>query len=62
MISEKKDSRIAWIGEIPKTWNVVHLSSIFKELKNKNRLLEETNLLSLSYGKIIPKDINTKEG
>ncbi len=57
-----KDSGIPWIGSIPTTWDVVQLSSIFKEHKDKNKLLEENNLLSLSYGRIIRKDINTKEG
>lgn len=59
---EMKDSGIPWVGEIPKIWSVVQLSSIFKEHKDKNKLLEENNLLSLSYGRIIRKDINTKEG
>lgn len=57
-----KDSGIPWVGSIPTTWDVVQLSSIFKEHKDKNKLLEENNLLSLSYGRIIRKDINTKEG
>ena len=57
-----KDSGIEWIGEIPNHWNKVYLSSIFKEHKNKNTNLVCTNLLSLSYGKIKQKNINTSEG
>lgn len=57
-----KDSGIAWIGEIPEHWEVKLLSTLFNEHKQKNVGLKETNLLSLSYGKIIKKDINTKEG
>lgn len=57
-----KDSGIPWIVEIPETWNVNMLSSLFDEHKQKNKDLSETNLLSLSYGKIIRKDINTNEG
>lgn len=57
-----KDSGIPWIGEIPSDWGVEQLSGLFIEHKNKNSDLSETNLLSLSYGKIIRKDINTKEG
>ena len=30
--------------------------------KNKNRLGQENNLLSLSYGKIVRKDINSSDG
>ena len=59
---EMKDSSIPWIGEIPKEWQVNMLSSLFDEHKQKNKDLAETNLLSLSYGKIVRKDINTKEG
>ena len=59
---EMKDSGIEWIGEIPKHWNVHPIYYYFKERKNKNKLGNETNLLSLSYGNIIRKDINTSEG
>lgn len=59
---EMKDSGIAWIGEIPKEWEVKQLSSFFMEHKQKNKNLEEQNLLSLSYGRIIQKSIDTKEG
>ena len=62
MNREMKDSGIPWIGEIPKKWQVNMLSSLFDEHKQKNKDLAETNLLSLSYGKIVRKDINTKEG
>lgn len=57
-----KASGVEWIGEIPEEWSVVLLSSIFHQHKEKNNNLQETNLLSLSYGKIIQKDINTCEG
>lgn len=59
---EMKDSGIEWIGEIPKHWSVTYLKSFFDEGKNKNKLGRETNLLSLSYGEIIKKDINTQTG
>ena len=57
-----KDSGIEWIGEIPEHWDVVKLNQFFKQIKEKNKDLAERNLLSLSYGKIIRKNINTKEG
>ena len=57
-----KDSGIEWIGEIPEDWEVVYLSSIFDEHKRKNTGLICKNLLSLSYGKIKRKDINTTDG
>lgn len=59
---EMKDSRIEWIGEIPEHWEIMHLNQIFAQVKNRNKDLKETNLLSLSYGKIIQKNINTNDG
>ena len=58
----KKDSGIAWVGDIPSNWDVHPLYYYFQEHKHKNALGTEQNLLSLSYGKIIRKDINTNEG
>ena len=57
-----KDSGIEWIGEIPSKWNCFYLSQIFSPVKNKNIGMQETNLLSLSYGKIIRKNIETTFG
>ena len=57
-----KDSGIEWIGEIPETWRVVPLYKYFSERKNKNRAGNEKNLLSLSYGNIIRKNIEAKGG
>lgn len=59
---EMKDSGIEWIGEIPGDWTIKPLYCFFAERKNKNILGKEDNLLSLSYGKVIRKDINTNEG
>lgn len=57
-----KDSGIEWIGRIPAHWEVHPIGYYFNERKNKNRLGKEENLLSLSYGRIIRKDINTNGG
>ena len=57
-----KDSGIAWVGEIPKEWTIMPLYCFYSERKNKNIFGAENNLLSLSYGKVIRKDINTSEG
>ena len=59
---ELKDSGIPWIGEIPKHWEIRPLYFYFNERKNKNLFENEKNLLSLSYGKIIRKNIETKDG
>lgn len=60
--AEMKDSGIEWIGEIPKDWKVHPVYVYFEEGKTKNYRMQEQNLLSLSYGRIIRKDINTNGG
>lgn len=59
---EMRDSGIAWVGDIPAHWITHPLYFYFGVRKNKNALGLETNLLSLSYGKIIRKDINSNGG
>ena len=59
---QMKDSKIEWVGEIPENWEIHPLYYYFSERKRKNVLGKETNLLSLSYGKVVRKDINTSEG
>ena len=56
-----KDSGISWVGEIPKEWTIMPLYCFYSERKNKNIFGAENNLLSLSYGNVIRKDINTSE-
>lgn len=60
--TEMKDTGIEYAEKIPTPWNIHPLYVYFGERKNKNSLGRETNLLSLSYGKIVNKDINTNEG
>lgn len=60
--AEMKDSGIQWIGRIPAHWPIHPVYSYYGERKNKNRLGKEDNLLSLSYGRVIRKDINTNDG
>lgn len=60
--AEMKDSGIEWVGTIPAHWIVHPVYTYFGERKNKNRLGAEDNLLSLSYGRVIRKDINTSDG
>lgn len=52
-----KPSGIDWIGDIPKSWKVTRLQTLFDQVKDKNSGTKEKNLLSLSYGKIVKKDI-----
>lgn len=57
-----KDSGIPWIGKIPEHWEVRTLSQMSREHFISNKNVHHQNLLSLSYGKIVNKDINTTEG
>ncbi len=60
--TDMKDSGIKWIGSVPASWNVRTLYQLVTRVNNKNSDLAEQNLLSLSYGKIKRKDINTNDG
>lgn len=57
-----KDSGLEWIGQIPAHWEVKRISDIAIQQKHKNVGLLEKNLLSLSYGKLKRKDIETSFG
>lgn len=58
----RKDSGIEWIDVIPAHWNIHPVYYYFAERKNRNVRGKENNLLSLSYGKVIRKDINSNGG
>ena len=62
MTRKMKDSGIEWIGEIPEGWEIKYFVQLFTQVKNKNIGLLEKNLLSLSYGKIKKKSIETVGG
>lgn len=59
---EKRDSGIEYVGFVPAHWNQHPLYYYFGERKNKNALGLETNLLSLSYGRIVRRDIDSSDG
>ena len=61
-MAEMKPSGVQWIGDIPVDWNISVLGRYVKQVKNKNTDLLETNLLSLSYGKVKRKDISANDG
>ena len=60
--TDMKDSGIKWIGKVPSHWSLHTLYQLVTQVKNKNKDLQEQNLLSLSYGRIKRKDINTNDG
>ena len=59
---EYKDTEIPWIERIPSSWKLLPFFSRFFERKESNKGMKNENLLSLSYGRIVRKDIATLEG
>jgi type I restriction enzyme S subunit len=57
-----KDSRVEWLGEVPIHWDVKPLCAVVAERSESNKGMREENLLSLSYGRIVPKDITSNDG
>lgn len=57
-----RPSGISWIGDIPAHWEVRKLFQVVTSYYESNKGLKNQNLLSLSYGSIIQKDINKTDG
>ena len=57
-----KQSGIPWAEEIPSHWHLHPVYNYFSQRVHKNIFGKEQNLLSLSFGKIILKDINAVGG
>lgn len=62
MPRQMNDSGLQWVGKIPVEWEVAPLYSTVRQVKNLNVGNRERNLLSLSYGRIKRKDIDTATG
>lgn len=58
----QRETAIGWVETIPAHWSERSLIQFAEEQQIKNTGMVEDNLLSLSYGKIINKDINTTDG
>lgn len=55
-------SGIPWMPKMPKTWEILPLKYAVTQRVNKNIGMQEKNLLTLSYGEIKRKNIDTNEG
>ncbi|EJG1182133.1 restriction endonuclease subunit S [Vibrio parahaemolyticus] len=60
--SEYKDSGIDWVGDVPSSWFVKPTFSVFDPQVTKNTEGQETKVLSLSYGNIVERDVETNFG
>ncbi|MGB7803533.1 restriction endonuclease subunit S [Buttiauxella sp.] len=59
---EYKDSGVEWIDSIPSHWYVKPTFALCEATAKKNIDGAESNVLSLSYGNIIPRDVETNFG
>ncbi len=57
-----KASGVEWLGNVPDHWSVKPLYSAVVERAESNKGMIEDNLLSLSYGRIVSKDISSNDG
>lgn len=57
-----KSSGVEWLNDVPDHWSTAPLYSVAGERNEPNEGMIEDNLLSLSYGRIISKDISSNDG
>lgn len=57
-----KDSGVEWLGKIPEHWEIFPAFSVVQEGQIKNNNGKEKNVLSLSYGNIIQRDVENNFG
>jgi type I restriction enzyme, S subunit len=57
-----RKSPAAWIPLVPSEWSVLPFHAVFTESRHPNTGMTESNLLSLSYGRIVRRSITVSEG
>ena len=57
-----KDSGVDWLGTIPERWEVAPLFHLLRERFVRNTGNRVRDVLSLSYGRIVPRDVDTNFG
>lgn len=63
LISEESvDTGLAWLGRRPASWAIEPFFASAVECDRPNVGMKESNLLSLSYGEIVSKDIGSSDG
>ena len=60
--SNYRESDIEWVGTLPSGWQQQPFFAAVRERREKNVGLKEDNLLSLSYGSIVRKDMTANDG
>lgn len=57
-----RDTDLPWLPKIPNHWEAKPLFVVMKERQRKNIGNKETNVLSLSYGNIVRRDVESNFG
>lgn len=57
-----KPSTIEWVGDVPQHWKISRFAYFFSEHNMSNKGINHQNLLSLSFGKIVRKNIDSCDG
>lgn len=53
---------LIWDAELPPNWKLVRFGSVVDEVRHPNKEGRWNNRLSLSYGRIVPRDIASADG
>lgn len=56
-VREMKDSGIAWVTTIPKSWNIMANKYIMKKIKHINPVYHDEDILSLTVNGVIVRDL-----
>ena len=57
-----KESGVPWLGEVPEHWEVLPARAAYRPRQVRNACMEETTVLSLSYGRIVVKPTEKLRG
>lgn len=57
-----KASGVEWLGNVPDEWQVLPLFTVLHERQTKNEGNHVANVLSLSYGRIVDRNIESNHG
>lgn len=60
--SQYKPSGVEWLGDVPAHWRQLHGRACYYEKKIPNIGMQETTVLSLSYGQIVVKPVEELHG
>jgi type I restriction enzyme, S subunit len=59
---EYKDSGLAWLGQVPRRWDMRPAFGAFMPIHERNHGMKEKTVLSLSYGRIVIKPAEKLHG